>query len=56
MVRRSELDARIAEATARLGNATDDGAWEEQLHLIRERQETERRLSELRELAGDAEL
>ncbi len=56
MVKRSELDARIAEATARLGNATDDGAWEEQLHLIRERQETERRLSELRESAGDAEL
>jgi DNA primase len=56
MVKRSELDARIAEATARLGNATDEGAWEEQLHLIRERQETERRLSELRESAGDAEL
>ena len=56
MVRRSELDAQIALATARLGDATNEGAWEEQQHLQRERQETERRLTELRELAGDAEL
>jgi len=56
MVKRSELDARIADATARLGDATNDGAWEEQQHLQRERQETDRRLSELRELAGDADI
>ena len=56
MVKRSELDARIAEATARLGDATNDGAWEEQQHLQRERQETDRRLSELREQAGDADI
>ncbi len=56
MVRRSELDAQIALATARLGDATNEDAWEEQQHLQRERQETERRLTELRELAGDAEL
>jgi DNA primase len=51
MLKRSELDAQIAQATARLGDATDDGAWEEQQHLQRERLETERRLSELREQA-----
>jgi DNA primase len=49
MVRRSELDAQIAQATARLSDTTDDKAWEEQQHLQRERLETERRLSELRE-------
>ncbi|MDH7637590.1 DNA primase [Sphingomonas oryzagri] len=51
MVRRSELDARIAEATARLADGTDEHAWEEQQHLQREKVETERRLSELREQA-----
>jgi DNA primase len=51
MLKRSELDAQIAQATARLGDTTDDGAWEEQQHLQRERLETERRLSELREQA-----
>lgn len=51
MVRRSELDARIAEATARLADGTDERAWEEQQHLQREKMETERRLSELREQA-----
>jgi len=60
MVRRSELDARIAEATARFQYGSDGEGWdealEEQLHLQREKLETERRLTELRELAGDAEL
>lgn len=49
MLKRAELDAQIAQATVRLGDATDDSAWEEQQHLQRERLETERRLAELRE-------
>ncbi len=60
MVRRSELDAQIAQATARFQIGSNGEGWEEALeeqqHLQREKLETERRLSELRELAGDAEL
>jgi DNA primase len=55
MVRRSELDARIAAVNARFMEQADGEGWEdaleEQQHLQRERQETERRLSELREQA-----
>jgi DNA primase len=51
MVKRSELDAQIAQTTAGFGQTMDDAGWEEQQHLLRERQATERRLSELREQA-----
>ncbi|WP_019833652.1 DNA primase [Sphingomonas sp. PR090111-T3T-6A] len=60
MVKRSELDAQIAEVMERFRTDTDGTGWEraleEQQHLQHERRETDRRLSELRELAGDAEL
>jgi DNA primase len=60
MVKRSELDARIAEVMERFRADTDGADWErtleEQQHLQHERRETDRRLSELRELTGDAEL
>ncbi|MBA2936226.1 DNA primase [Sphingomonas sp. CGMCC 1.13654] len=51
MVRRSELDARLAETTIGFGRTMDEKGWEEQQHLLLERHETERRLSELREQA-----
>jgi DNA primase len=47
MVRRSELDAAIADATARLRDTTDDAGWEHQQHLLEERRATDRRLVEL---------
>jgi DNA primase len=60
MVRRSELDAQIEEAMSRFRIGSNGEGWEhafeEQQHLQREKLETERRLTELREQAGDAEL
>ena len=55
MLRQSELDAAMAEATARLKDATDDAAWEDQLHLQEERRATERRLIELMQAEGGEE-
>jgi DNA primase len=55
MVRRSELDAAIADATARLRDTTDDAGWEHQQHLLEERRATDMRLVELMQIADGTE-
>jgi len=55
MVRRSELDAALAEATARFEDTSDEAGWEHQRHLMDERQATDQRLVELRQAASDTE-
>jgi DNA primase len=55
LVRRSELDAAFAAATARLADTTDEAAWEDQLHLQAERRATEQRLAELMQITDGAD-
>jgi DNA primase len=53
LVRRVELEEALAAIPSRFNDADDVAAWDDQRHLIAERSETERRLSELMQITDD---
>ncbi|WP_419827623.1 DNA primase [Sphingomonas sp.] len=54
LVRRAEVDEALAAIPSRFNDEADVAAWDDQRHLIDERRETDRRLSELMQITDDA--
>ena len=54
LVRRAEVEEALAAIASRFNDESDVAAWDDQRHLIDERRETDRRLSELMQITDDA--